>query len=236
MTSLPASPERDDSLSQTAGDLVYSALKARILGHEFRLGTPLREDEVASWYDTSRVPARDSLRKLEQEGLVERAGRRYQVRQFSYDEVFIIYRQRAALEFLAVEYAAEARNGPGGLAALADIRAVIEDQRQAIQRASRSEFSHLDKEFHLRIARVSGKGLLVRELEIILNRVQLIRTAELERDAGPVGAFQDHCRIFQALERGDAATAKAELEYHYTTTVRLHKQATASDTPAQETP
>lgn len=236
MTSLPASPDRDDSLSQTAGDLVYSGLKARILGHEFRLGTPLREDEVASWYDTSRVPARDSLRKLEQEGLVERAGRRYQVRQFSYDEVFIIYRQRAALEFLAVDYATEARNGPGGLAALTDIRAVLEDQRQAIERASRSEFSQLDKEFHLRIARISGKALLVRELEIILNRVQLIRTAELERDAGPAGAFQDHCRIFQALERGDAATAKSELDYHYTTTVRLHRQAAATDTPAQETP
>lgn len=234
----PPSPDRepDDSAARTAGDLVYSGLKARILGHEFKLGTPLREDEVASWFNTSRVPARDSLRKLEQEGLVERSGRRYQIRQFSYDEVIIIYRQRAALEFLAVDYAVQARARQDAATALGAVAAVLDQQRQVLGHASRAEFSRLDKAFHLEIARVSGQPLLLRELEIILNRVQLIRTAELEHDAGPTGAFHDHCRIFGALERGDAATARSELDYHYATTVRLHTRAVASDSPSQEKP
>lgn len=209
--------EESETVPVSAGDKAYTGLKERILRHELEMGAPLREEDVASWFGLSRVPARDALRRLEQEGLIERNGRRYAIRSFSYQEVVITYRQRAALEFLAVEHAI--RHGAEALAPVADI---LEQQRLALAESSRPEFSKLDKAFHIAIANLSGQPLLVRELDIILDRVQLIRTAELQRDSGPKGAYNDHCRIFGALERGSAHVAQAELKYHYATTVRLH--------------
>ncbi|PWL18341.1 hypothetical protein DKP76_04350 [Falsochrobactrum shanghaiense] len=203
--------------SLSTGDLVYSGLKQRILGHELEMGAPLREEDVANWFESSRAPARDALRRLEQEGLVVRNGRRYAIRSFTYHEVMITYRQRAALEFLAVEYAVKR-----GQAALAPVEAILEQQKLAFAAATRSQFSQLDRAFHLALAELSGQPLLVNELSIILDRVQLLRTTELRRDAGPQGAYLDHCRIFDALKRGQASIAQAELEYHYATTVRLH--------------
>lgn len=181
------------------------------------MGAPLREEDVASWFGVSRVPAREALRQLEQEGLIDRNGRRYAIRSFSYEEVIITYRQRAALEFLAVEYAVA--RGPDALTPLVE---QLERQRLALPDCTRSGFSQLDKAFHLTLAELSGHPLLVRELEVILDRVQLIRTVELQRDAGPKGAYDDHCRVLSALRRGSVQAAQAELDYHYATTVRLH--------------
>ncbi len=219
----PAPPQPQDATSPDAGaplstgDMVYSGLKRRILRHELEMGAPLREEDVANWFDSSRVPARDALRRLEQEGLVVRNGRRYAIRSFTYDEVVITYRQRAALEFLAVEYAVRR-----GREALAPVEAILEQQERVLDAATRSEFSQLDRAFHLALADLGGQPLLVQELSIILDRVQLIRTTELQRDAGPRGAYLDHCRILDALQRGQVSIAQAELEYHYATTVRLH--------------
>ncbi|AYD03998.1 GntR family transcriptional regulator [Neorhizobium sp. NCHU2750] len=202
------------------GGAVYVGLKERILSHEFLMGAPLREEDVAGWFGTSRVPARDALRRLAQEGLVERVGRRYTIRSYSYDEIVIVYRLRAALEHLAVEQAVANR-----ARGFDKIASVLDRQREAVQRASRGEFSALDTEFHLAIAEVSGLPMLSQELELVLNRARLIRSNEIGRDSGPRAAYDDHCRIFAAMERNDARTAKAELEYHYSTTLRWHTGA-----------
>lgn len=212
---IPSTATRSDA---STGPAVYAGLKKRILDHEFHMGDALREEDVADWFGVSRAPARDALRRLEQEGLVERGGRRYIIRRYSYDEVVLTYRQRAALEYMAVEYAIAA-----GRDALGPVAAILEEQRQAVSGASRGAFSQLDARFHLAVAELGGVAMLVRELELVLDRVRLIRSDEIARDSGPKGAYNDHCRIFGALERGDARVAKAELNYHFATTVRLHR-------------
>ncbi|MBS7699704.1 MAG: GntR family transcriptional regulator [Chelatococcus sp.] len=199
--------------------------------HEFQMGAVLKEDEVASWFGGSRIPARDALRRLEQEGLVERVGRRYAVRTYSYPEILVTYRLRAALEHLAVELAVARRSADG----LDRVAQILELQRVSLQNISRGEFSDLDTAFHLSIAEMSEQDMLQRELSLILNRARLIRTNELAIDAGPEGAYRDHCRIFAALQRGDAGTAKAELDYHFATTVRLHAMSAASSATRDST-
>lgn len=206
------------------GEAVYEGMKAGILHHRFRMGDPLREEDVASWFGASRAPARDALKRLETEGLVERIGRKYAVRNYSYDEVLVAYRMRAALEHLSVEFAV-LRAGDDELAVL---ETELEAQKAVLGNASRGEFSELDTRFHMALARLSGNEMLLRETETVLNRARLIRSNELDKDNGPAAAYADHCRIYEALLRRDADTAKAELNYHYATTVRLH-ETQASD-------
>lgn len=200
------------------GDQVYLGLKARILGHGFRMGDLLREDEVAAWFSASRLPAREALRRLEQEGLVARVGRRYTVRSYAPAEILVTYRIRAALEHLGAELAVALMDE----AQEAAIAATLDEQRRAAAARDRAEFSRLDKAFHLAIAAVGGNAALLRELEVVLNRVTLIRSHEIGIDSGPMAAYHDHCRIFEAVRRRDAAVARAELDYHFVTTLRLH--------------
>lgn len=216
-------PEPPQGEALSLGETVYDGLKSGILHHRFRMGDPLREEDAASWFGASRAPAREALKRLETEGLVERVGRKYAVRNYSYDEIVVTYRMRAALEHLSVDFAI-LRASDQQIAALGD---ELEAQKAVLSNTSRGAFSDLDARFHLTIARLSGNDLLVRETETILNRVRLIRSNELGIDNGPAGAYADHCRIHAALCRRDAETAKAELNYHYATTVRLHARTPA---------
>ncbi|MER5172388.1 GntR family transcriptional regulator [Thioclava kandeliae] len=204
---------------QTRGSEIYEGLKARLISHEFRMGDPLREEDVATWFGASRVPARDALKRLESEGLVERVGRKYAVRNYSYDEVEVTYRIRAALEHLAVDRLVKSARDED----LDRIAHVLDRQSGALASSSRAEFSALDADFHMLIAELSQNSMLVAETRRVLDRVRLIRSNELERDNGPAAALADHQRIFAALARRDGATAKAELDFHYATTLRLHE-------------
>ncbi|MGP5564513.1 GntR family transcriptional regulator [Vreelandella alkaliphila] len=56
---------------KTRAHFVADDLRKRILGGEFKGGTQLRQDALASDYDVSRIPVREALLTLESEGLVE---------------------------------------------------------------------------------------------------------------------------------------------------------------------
>lgn len=204
---------------QTLAQHIHHGVRERIRMHELRMGMALREDEVAQWFAASRIPAREALRKLEQEGLVERQGRKYAVRRYSTEEILVTYRLREALEHYAVELAA------GRVTAQQDaaMQALLEAQRDLP--ASRGAFSALDTAFHLKIVEIGGNASLHRELSLVLDRVTLIRGHEIDSDSGPHAAYADHCRIFDAVRRGDAGTARAELTFHYQSALRLHLQA-----------
>ncbi|WP_025733275.1 GntR family transcriptional regulator [Carnimonas nigrificans] len=56
---------------KTRAQYVADDLRQRILGGEFKGGTQLRQDALATDYDVSRIPVREALLTLESEGLVE---------------------------------------------------------------------------------------------------------------------------------------------------------------------
>lgn len=201
---------------------IHAQLKSRLLSHRFRMGDILREEEVASWFGASRLPARDAMRQLEHEGLIERHGRRYRVRMYDYKAVQVTYRMRAALEHLSVDLAI----AHGTAADFDALDSILSLQKALVDAEDRALFSASDADFHLALARIGRNDTLVQELGKLLDRVRLIRSDEIGKDNGPIAAYDDHLRILHCLRRGDANTAKAELDYHYDTTVRLHDQST----------
>lgn len=92
-----------------SGD-AYERLRAEIVDGTAPPGTPLIEAVIATRLGISRTPVREALRRLEQDGLVERTGRVVAVRSCSPEEILEIYAVRIALEGLAARLAAEARN------------------------------------------------------------------------------------------------------------------------------
>lgn len=76
---------------------------------EFRPASALVETAVAQAYGVSRTPVREALRRLEQDGIVQRVGRQLMVRVTTPEEVLEIYDCRVVLEGMAAQWAARHR-------------------------------------------------------------------------------------------------------------------------------
>ena len=87
-------------------DSAYWALRRDIVSGQMKPGDKLVEMSLADRYGVSRTPIREALRRLEQDGLVQRNGRRLRVRLHRPDEILDIYDVRIVLEEAAARAAA----------------------------------------------------------------------------------------------------------------------------------
>jgi DNA-binding GntR family transcriptional regulator len=88
---------------------VYERLRDDIISGVMASGDALGEVAMAERYGTSRTPVREALRRLEQEGLIERGDRGMRVRTQSPEEILDIYDVRVVLETMAARWAAARR-------------------------------------------------------------------------------------------------------------------------------
>ncbi len=135
------SPLSRRSLAEDATARVRRA----IVAGELAAGAPLPEDGLAAQLGVSRVPIREALMELEQEGLVEfdRRGRS-RVRQFTEDDFEELFSMRCALEVMAARLVAK-RMTKADLDAL---EAMIDAQQATVDL---TELSLADVAFHDRI-------------------------------------------------------------------------------------
>ena len=91
-------------------DSAYLALRRDIVSGEIKPGEKLVEVVLADRYGVSRTPIREALRRLEQDDLVQRDGRRVRVREHRPDEIMDIYDIRILLEEAAARAAALRRS------------------------------------------------------------------------------------------------------------------------------
>ena len=84
----------------------YDRIRRLILDSELDGPASLTEATLAERMGVSRTPVREALKRLEQEGLVERSGRGVRVRERSPEEILEIYEVRVVLEAAAARGAA----------------------------------------------------------------------------------------------------------------------------------
>lgn len=182
-------------------------LSRRIVAGRLEAGEPLREQELASSFGTSRTTVREALRLLEPEGLVERSNHRgCRVARPSDADVRDILAARKAIEPYAARRAAQDASGHPALAEVAAGMevAAAEDDWLA--------YGELDARFHTVLAATAGS----RRLEEFFGRImQQLRLHFLRADrsaegaAGPTQVAQ-HAELAGLIESGDGSDA-AEL-------------------------
>src|ERR1700712_286733 len=92
--------------NKPAPDVVRDGLREAIFCGEFLEGMPLRQDEIAERFGTSRIPVREALRQLESEGLVSfLPNKGVIVKGLSIDDVLEMLEIRIALECRALKLA-----------------------------------------------------------------------------------------------------------------------------------
>jgi DNA-binding GntR family transcriptional regulator len=200
---------------QSVVDHVYTALRERILSGDLPRATKLHQAILADELGVSRTPLREALRRLSAEGLVSFSPNRgARVSELDFGDMRHAWTARAALEPGAARLAAERRDRDG----IAAMRDAIAAQRRA--HGDRGQSFSANRAFHLALAAASGNPHLTRFAEMLwVPRIGVpIYQAQAAEPAGPAAWADEHERIADAIERGDADAAerltRAHIEAH----------------------
>ena len=163
----PDSPS--DTSKRTISEEVYRALKRDIITLTYAPGAAIREQEVAQRYGSSRVPVREALGRLQQEGFVDSVPYRgFSARQISLREIADSFDLRLVLETHAAELAAE--NASAEDLEQLDLLGSVEYRPKDVD--SYTEFLDMNLHYHLAIAEVAGNAQLTRVLKDLLESMQ----------------------------------------------------------------
>ena len=199
MTKNDASARKAAAPSARAPVPPYEMLKQAILAGELKAGQPLVETSLAAWCQVSRTPIREALRRLEQDGLIERSDRGLVIRERSPQEILDIYETRIALEATAGRMAAERRRDHDVLL----FRRLIERAKQ-VPDDNIATIVELNRQFHKAVWRASHNDSLFDVLE----RLNLHLARYPETTLAAPGRWRDACRqhemLVDAIEKRDA--------------------------------
>ncbi len=208
-------PVRPTALGTQLADL----LRARIVLGELETGVHLVEDQLAAQHDVSRGPVRDALRILQAEGLVEPRRRGFHVRGISTHDIDELYEVREALEQLACRLAIAQQ------ANLSDCRTRLDEMFAAADKGDAHAFAVSDLAFHEHFYAVSGNHRLVNmwaQLQPTFAALVEVTTAQ-DGDLHP--AAEDHERLLELAEAGDADGHSSQLAQHLAGSRRRMLQA-----------
>jgi DNA-binding GntR family transcriptional regulator len=211
---------------RTISDRLVDIVRDRILSGEIPPNVPIRQDSLAAELQISKIPLREALARLEQDGLlVSHPNRGFFVRPMSAKEAEEVYALRLKIE-------------PDAAASACKVATDAEKQaaRTALERLVVAAAAHepsvgaLNRAFHLALVRPGEQQVtanVVRGLHIIADRY--VRK-HLEPRYRHVKAESEHQEILDAWLNGDAKTVKALLLSHLRHTLTdLRQQLTDED-------
>jgi len=192
-------------------DRAYDYLRDGIMRGTFPTGSVLAESELARTLDSSRMPVRQALGRLLQEGLLEVGPRRQLiVRGFTPEHRAEILLLRETLESLALARACEVMDVDD----IDWLRLLLIRQHRAAVDGREDDFLDLDEEFHLKI--VEGAQLPI--LHGLLGQLRgFVRVARLGARRPPAVLEQvvaEHRTIVDALEARAVDDAVEALRRH----------------------
>lgn len=188
---------------------VYDQLRETIVKGRHPAGEPLVEAALAAQFSVSRTPIREALRRLEQDGLVERGSRGMYVRSRSPEEILEIYEVRVTLEGAAARAAAE-RRMPLDLARLDQIH-------QAMLNTSTDDPERLataNRKFHEIVWSMSHNATLVDLLTRLHAHLIRYRETTLSYPARWEAVLREHQDLLEAIKEGDRERAGQVAEEH----------------------
>jgi len=189
-------------------DRVYEALKKAITEMDIYASTEppkLDERRLAENLGVSRTPIRETLLRLEQEGLVVIVPRRGAfVARKTKKELLEMIQVWAALEGMAARLATE-RASDRELARLRGMFATLDEGETASARID--EYSERNIEFHQQIIRLSHSDLLISMAASLFIHMRWIRAHTIGEVDRAQRSVIDHMHIIEALEMRDAEVA-----------------------------
>jgi DNA-binding GntR family transcriptional regulator len=188
---------------------VVKVLSEGILTGKYRPGDRLNESQIARELNISRIPVREALSQLQEQGLVQNRERRGMfVTQMGPQEVEHMFRLRLLLEGEVVRLARSHM--------AADVRAELEDimAKMGAWDGDLLESAALDLQFHRTLSRASGNPYLERALNTLL--VTLFAHKTLEHVSHDVRRWRlsHHRALLDAVTGKSGEDPQAVLQTH----------------------
>ena len=192
-------------------DEILLRMREAIVGGQIRLGGHLNETDIAKQMGISRIPVREALRKLEQEGLVVRIPNKgCFVATFTEQDVKEVFSMRASLESMAFEWAVPTMTEEDNQ----KLKELISLQEQAVKSKNYEELARLDMRFHEYICIKADHSRLLKAWYEHHAQCQMLLNIRFRHLAAytPESVLEDHSHILVAIENKDPQTA-IELTY-----------------------
>jgi DNA-binding GntR family transcriptional regulator len=162
------SAEETQDKERPLREAVRDTLRTRIFEGHYVPGTRLVERDLAAEFNVSRLPVREALRMLRQEGLVsDRGARGAEVSTLSPKDVEDLFDVRQSLEVLACRLAA-ARATQTDLSAL---EALLDEADRCLAKGSILEAHRANSDFHDAITAIANNDFLRSALEPLQGRM-----------------------------------------------------------------
>jgi DNA-binding GntR family transcriptional regulator len=199
--------ETADSAAQTPvrslGDRAYGVLRERIIGLVYAPGQRLIERDLAAELQLSRIPLREAMQRLQNDGLVIAIPRQGAiVSPFTADDVRDLFDVRESLEVLAFRLAAERADQ----ASLATLRRHVADAFDATSRADDAGIAAANAAFHRTVVEMAANPLLTSMMGPLEARVAWLFHLTRQRD--PIQQCQEHQELYEALAAHDVPRAE----------------------------
>src|SRR4051812_43689469 len=154
-----------------ATERIADAITTAIVERRLMPGTKLAEQKIADIFQVSRTLVRQALNQLSRDKLVTLApGRGARVAEPSVEEARQVFEVRRMLETALIRQASVALQP----AQLAELRAHLAAEREAIRRTDVSGRTRLLADFHVVIAGMLGNAVLASMLGELVSRSSLI--------------------------------------------------------------
>ncbi|KQN25619.1 GntR family transcriptional regulator [Sphingomonas sp. Leaf33] len=211
---------------RTLSDRLVDIVRDRILDGTLRSDVAIRQDALAAELGVSKIPLREALTRLEQEGLVRsQANHGYFVRDLSAGEAEEVFALRLKIEPEAVAIAATRATDHDhrrAALALADLDTKIDRHDIHVGAANRA--------FHIALIRPAGRAITLQLLE----RLHVLSERYVGKHLEPTGrdarANDEHADLLDAWRSRDVDRLHRDMHAHIETTlIDLRRQLTPDD-------
>ena len=198
--------------SISIADQIFDQLERDILAGKYARGEVMSELGLSKQLGVSRTPIREAIRRLEQEDILEEAGRGVTVVGISRQDMLDMYEIRIRIEGLAAEWAAERISDEE----LGQIRDTLELQRYYIEKGGShsDQIKNLDSQFHELVYRACGSRALTDTLLGLHKKMTKFRMASVSKHSRALQSVEEHEAILAALSAHDAAATGAAMTAH----------------------
>ncbi|UTT69491.1 GntR family transcriptional regulator [Arthrobacter sp. DNA4] len=195
--------DKDRPLRETVRD----TLRTRIFEGHYAPGTRLVERDLAAEFSVSRLPVREALRMLRQEGLIsDRGARGAEVSSLSPKDVEDLFDVRQSLEVLACRLAAKRATRDD----LSYLKRLLDNAEAFLAKGAVMEAHRANSEFHDAITAIADNNFLKSALEPLQGRMHWLfrHVSDLPE------LIREHRELYAAIASGDPDRAAAQSASH----------------------
>ncbi|MGM0854952.1 MAG: GntR family transcriptional regulator [Bacillota bacterium] len=197
---------------ETLAEQAFNLIKKDIISGKLAPDEELPEKKLAEELGISRTPIREALKRLAAEGLIMISDAKMAtVASFTEEDALQFLEIRELLEVYNLEIIVDTFQDQ----LLEELKENLKSQWQAITEDCYEEFIELDREFHLLLAKENPNPKLrdmIHTSNTGVNRAFLVLSNTLRLSAKE--AYEEHNRIFTALQSKHVETAKKEMSAH----------------------